>query len=484
MRIPLDRHDSTPLYQQIERYLRHLILAGTLAPATRLPAARQLADALTVSRITVENAYATLEADGLVERRSGSGTYVLAPDTFHQPAPGGDWPLWQHTLHAALETEQPFAEREARGTHPNPIAFTGFGDPRRFPLRDFAAALKAVLRRDGVAALGLEEGRGYGPLRTTIAHILANQGVQTQPDAVLVTAGSQQALALVTQLLLKPGDSVLVENPTYDGALDLFRAHGLRLVGCPCDAMGMQVELLEPLLQRQHPRLIYTIPNFQNPTGVCLSLARRRQLLALAERYNVPILEDDFVGDLRYEGRAQPALKALDPGGRVIYVGTFSKLLMPGLRVGFVVADGPISALLLERKRVSDLATATLVQRALEQYVTVGRYHAYLRRSCQVYRRRRDALIAAVEQHMPPGTHVVAPQGGIFAWLRLPDGASSLQLLPLAAEEGVAYAPGPRFCVEPSAGEPHLRLNFATLTPAEIDEGVRRLARALRRLQA
>ena len=483
MRIPLDRHDSTPLYQQIEGHLRQSILAGALAPATRLPAARQLADALTVSRITVENAYAALEADGLVERRSGSGTYVLVPDTLALPAQGTDWPLWQHTAQAALEMEQAFAEREERSVHPSPIAFTGFGDPRRFPLRDFAAALKAVLRRDGVEALGLDEGHGYGPLRTTIARILASQGVQTQPGAVLVTSGSQQALALVTQILLKPGDSVLVENPTYDGALDLFRAHGLRLVGCPCDAAGLEVEQLEPLLQQQHPRLIYTIPNFQNPTGACLSLARRRQLLALAERYNIPILEDDFVGDLRYEGRAQPALKALDPGGRVIYVGTFSKLLMPGLRVGFVVADGPILALLAQRKRVSDLATSTLIQRALELYVTVGRYHAYLRRSCQVYRRRRDALVAAVQQHLPPGTHAFTPQGGIFAWLRLPEGASSLRLLPLAAEEGVEYAPGPRFCVEPSAGEPYLRLNFATLAPAEIEEGVRRLARALQRLQ-
>jgi GntR family transcriptional regulator / MocR family aminotransferase len=166
----------------------------------------------------------------------------------------------------------------------------------------------------------------------------------------------------------------------------------------------------------------------------------------------------------------------------VIYVGTFSKMLMPGLRVGFVVADGPIFALLAQHKRVNDLATSTLAQRALELYVTVGRYHAHLRRSCQAYRRRRDALVAALARHMPPDTQLATPQGGIFAWLRLPGEASSLRLLPLAAEEGVSYAPGPRFFVEPDNGEPYLRLNFATLTPAEIDEGVLRLARALRRL--
>ncbi len=157
---------------------------------------------------------------------------------------------------------------------------------------------------------------------------------------------------------------MLVEAPTYDWALALFRANDLRIIGCPTDALGMQVEQLEPLLQQHHPKLIYAIPNFQNPSGACLSLPRRRQLLALAERYNVPILEDDFAGDLRYDGLAQPALKALDPGGRVIYVGTFSKMLMPGLRLGFLTAEGPVFSLLAQRKQVADLATSALIQRA------------------------------------------------------------------------------------------------------------------------
>ncbi len=176
---------------------------------------------------------------------------------------------------------------------------------------------------------------GYAPLREGIAHILASQGVQTRPENILITAGSQQAISLVSQTLLKPGDVILVESPTYSIAMELFRILGFRIVGVPVDGQGMQVEKLEKLLQQHHPKLIYTIPNFHNPTGTCLNSARRRQLIVLADRYNVPILEDDFVGDLRYEGRAQPSLKALDPGGQVIYISTFSKMLMPGLRVGF-----------------------------------------------------------------------------------------------------------------------------------------------------
>ena len=277
------------------------------------------------------------------------------------------------------------------------------------------------MRRDGIAALDYGERNGYAPLRESITHILASQGLQTRPENILITAGSQQALSLVSQLLLKPGDIILVESPTYSGALDLFRALGFKVVGIPVDGQGMQVDGLEKLLQQHHPKLIYTIPNFHNPTGTCLNGPRRRQLLVLADRYNVPILEDDFVGDLRYEGRTQPALKALDPGGRVIYVSTFSKMLMPGLRVGFLVAEGPVYDCLVNFKRVNDLATSTLVQRALEAYVTVGRYQAHLRRSCQIFRRRRDAMLSAIQRYLPAGVHFDPPQGGLFIWLQLPE---------------------------------------------------------------
>jgi GntR family transcriptional regulator/MocR family aminotransferase len=486
MRIPIDRQSATPLYQQVESYLRQSILAGSLPPETRLLAARQLAADLGVSRITVESAYAALEADALVERRAGSGTYVLPLGALAPPhGEATEWPLWQQDalLATGIGQEEASGARPPLSRHPGPISFTGFGDPRRFPVGDFYRALKHVMRRDGTAALELGDTHGYGPLRATIAHVLASQGVQAQPSNVLITSGSQQALGLVAQILLKPGDVVLVESPTYDVALELFRAQQVKLVGCATDAWGMQVEMLEPLLQQHHPKLIYTIPNFQNPTGACLSLARRRQLIGLADRYNIPILEDDFVGELRYEGRALPALKALDPGGRVIYVGTFSKLLMPGLRVGFVVAEGPIYDLLARLKRVADLSTPTLTQRALEEYVTVGRYQAHVRRSCQIYRRRRDALVRALGQCLPPDIQVAPPQGGLFLWLRLPQGASAVRLLPLAAEEGVEYAAGPRFFPRPADGEEYLRLNFATQTPEEIDEGVRRLGRALGRLR-
>lgn len=480
MRIPLDKHSPTPLYRQIVDWLRKNILSGSLPSETRLPASRALADELGVSRITVKNAYAVLESDGLVLTREGSGTFVALPAA-NLGLTGNDqvqdWPLWQLESIGELVPREEMLQPRLRPS--NLISFTGVGDPRHFPLKDFAKTIQDVLRRDGTSALeyGLFDG-GYSPLRETISHVLASQGIQARPQDVLITAGSQQALALTCQVLLKPGDAVLVEKPTYNLALELFRNLGLKIIGAPLDELGMQVEWLEPLLQQHHPKLIYTIPNFQNPSGACLSSARRRQLLALAERYNVPILEDDFVGDLRYEGRVQPAIKALDGGGRVIYIGTFSKMLMPGLRVGYLLASGPIFARLACQKRVQDLTTAPLIQRALDMYVTVGRYQAHLRRSIRLYRARRDALLVAI-RHTLPGVTVFHPQGGLFAWLKLPEGILSSALLPRAIESGVEFAPGTRFFANPAEGEPFLRLNFASCTPDEIEMGIRRLRSTL-----
>jgi len=490
MRIPLDHQSSVPLYHQIETYLRQGILSGSLAPGTRLPASRQLAGDLGVNRITVENAYAGLEADGLIFSRVGSGTYVL-PLTPLPALPFQDdaaaWPLWQQSLEAQSSLAKIVVPDEIlkASPHPHPISFAGgISDTHLFPVEEFRKVLQAVLRRDGITAMDYGERNGYAPLRATISHVLASQGLQTHPGNILITAGSQQAISLVAQLVLKPGDSLLVESPTYSGALDLFRALGFRIVGIPVDGQGMQIERLEKLLQQHHPKLIYTIPNFHNPTGTCLSGPRRRQLIILADRYNVPILEDDFVGDLRYEGRTQPALKALDSGGRVIHVSTFSKMLMPGLRVGYLVADGPVYDALVRFKRANDVATSSLIQRALEAYVTVGRYQAHLRRSCQIFRKRRDAMLAAIDRSLPAGVQVDPPQGGLFLWMRLPESLSADELLPLACEEGVDFVPGSSFYPDGADGKDRLRLNFVVQPPEEIEEGIRRLGRAIARMRS
>jgi len=484
MRIPLDRNSPIPLYEQIEQNLRQGILSGSLAPETRLPASRQLARDLGVNRITVENAFAALEADGLVYSRVGSGTYVLPPPPLPQlpkKSLEAAWPLWQQNLpERSLGARAVVEQMRLAAGRADHVSFAGgISDSHLFPAEDFRKVLQAVMRHDGIDALDYGDRRGYAPLRETIAHILASQGLQTSPENVLITAGSQQALALVSQLLLQPGDTILVESPTYSAALDLFRALNFRIITVPVDSQGMQVDLLEKQLQQHHPKLVYTIPNFHNPTGTCLSGTRRHELIILSDRYNVPILEDDFVGDLRYEGRAQPALKSLDPGGRVIHVSTFSKMLMPGLRVGFLVADGPVYDGLVKFKRVNDLATSSLIQRALHDYVTVGRYQAHLRRSSQIFRKRRDVMLAALQRFLPGRFQHETPQGGLFLWLKLPGELSADRLLPLAIREGVDFMPGSGFFLNPADGAGWLRLNFVVQDEAKIAEGIRRLGRAM-----
>ena len=483
MRILLDRQRAAPLYRQIEDHLRRAIRDGGLAEGTRLPATRRLAASLGVNRATVESAYAELEADGLIASRAGSGWYVLPTfllTTESNPSPV--WPAWQSEAVARFAPPDGYRlgerlDEPSDGT----ISFeTGLSDPRLFPAADLRRVVQAVTRRDGFRALGYGDPRGYLPLRETIARVLASQGLRAHPESVLVTSGSQQALALVGQLLLRPDDVVAVERPTYAGALDLFRSLGVEVVGVPTDERGLVTDALAELLERRRVRLVYTVPTFGNPTGACLSGARRRELVALADRHDFAILEDDFVGDLRYEGHAQPPLKALDPGGRVIYVGTFSKMLTPGLRVGFLVAEGPIYASLVRRKLATDLTTSSLAQRALESYISVGSYGAHLRRSCGAYRKRRDAMLAAIGRHLP-GASLEVPLGGLFVWLRLPEGVSAETLLPLARSRGVTFAPGGGFFPERADGDGFARLNFAARTVEEITEGVRRLGEAARR---
>lgn len=240
----------------------------------------------------------------------------------------------------------------------------------------------------------------------------------------------------------------------------------------------MVVDALDDLVGRHDARLVYTIPDFQNPTGACLSLARRRALLEIAARRGVPVVEDDYVGDLRYDGRSLPALRGLDTGGHVLHLGTFSKLLAPGVRLGFIVVDGPVFDRLVERKRATDLSTSPLMQRAVDRYVTLGRYRTHVRRTVRIGRQRRDALVVALGRHLPAATFV-RPHGGLFLWTHLGAEPDPDELGDACARRGVEVADGRRFVLDPSTARGKVRLNFAVLEPEEIDEGVRRLARAV-----
>jgi GntR family transcriptional regulator/MocR family aminotransferase len=491
MEIPLDHDGAVPLYQQIQQHITRLILDGTLVPHTRLPATRQMAADLGVNRITVSAAYAGLEAAGLVYGQAGRGTFVsesanqeLADEPrveSHALRPGKQ-ALWQeslaaHPLPAADVQWRPLLQR---AQEPGIISFAGGApDVGTFPITDFRSAMQAVFKRDGQGAMNYGEVQGYAPLREAICDFLREQGIAATPNEILITSGSQQALSLAAMALLQPGDCVAVESPTYTNVIQLLQWLRVRVLGIPLDDEGMRVDLLERLVKSQPVQLVYTIPTFHNPTGTTMSGKRRRALLALAQRYSLPILEDDYIGGLRYEGAYEPSLKAMDREGNIIHISTYSKMLMPGPRIGFVLTQDPLLERLVMLKHQIDIGASDLIQRTLEAYIGEGRWRAHTRRVSRIYRQRRDAMVAAMEEFFPPQAQWTTPKGGFFIWVRLPEEVSIHDLYLSALEHGVAFAPGPMFF----PGEPlypAFRLSFSQRTEEQIHEGIRRLGEVLR----
>ncbi len=369
---------------------------------------------------------------------------------------------------------------------PDLISFGGgLPAPELFPVAELAAAAARVLAKDGAAALQYSTTEGHPPLRAWIAARL-NGLWDTAYDAsqVLVTASSQQGLDLVGKLLLDEGDEVLCESPTYVGAITGFNVLEPRWVEVPSDSQGMDVEGLRRCLAGcRRPRMIYVVPNFQNPSGRTWSLERRLAVVEIAAAAGLPVVEDNPYGELRFEGAHLPAFAALESGATVIGVGTFSKILAPGLRLGWMVASEPLLAKLTLLKQGADLHTSTFNQMLVADFVEHADLDAHVARVAAAYRLRRDAMVHALEREMPSGVRFSRPSGGLFLWLELPAGVDARVLLGRCIERGVAFVPGEGFF--PNGGHANTaRLNFSGLPVDRIEEGVRRIAGALRELLA
>jgi 2-aminoadipate transaminase len=369
---------------------------------------------------------------------------------------------------------------------PGIISFAGgLPAPEVFPVARVRECCLRVLDQDGRAALQYSPTEGYQPLREFLAAGMERQGVPAGADNVLITSGSQQALDLLAKLLINPGDRIVVEAPTYLGALQAFNVFGAAYVGLPVDEDGLRMEAVEDVL-RSAPKFMYILPNFQNPAGVTLSRSRREKLVHLAEKYGVPIVEDDPYGQLRYEGQGLPSLIALDhaqPQGsaNVIYLSTFSKTLAPGLRLGWIVAPRDIIAKLVQIKQGADLHTSSFDQRVAYEVAREGFLDTHVQSIRDVYRQRRDAMLNALREMLPPEVVWTHPQGGLFLWATLPRPFDSRKLLEVALAEGVAFVPGDCFYADGGGdlGRRQMRLNFSYVDPERIHEGVRRLAAAL-----
>ncbi len=373
---------------------------------------------------------------------------------------------------------------------PDVISFAGgLPAPDVFPVKEFQEACQKVLAEHGPQALQYSTTEGYRPLREMIARHTARYGIVVGPDNILITGGSQQALDLIGKVFVNPGDHILVEKPTYLGALQAWNAYQAEYVTVPLDDEGMQTDKLEAAL-RVSPKFLYVLPNFHNPAGVTLSLERRKKLIELADHYGVPIIEDDPYGQLRYEGDHLPSLVVLDNefqvhngapySGNVIYLSTFSKTLAPGLRLGWIIAPVEVIKKLVQAKQGSDLHTSTFNQMVAYEVAHGGFLDKHVRFIRAVYRERRDAMLRALEKHFPDEVRWTHPRGGLFLWVIMPEHWNAAEILKEAVKEKVAFVPGTAFYADGS-GHNTMRLNFSYVTPDKIEEGMKRLGRVLAR---
>ncbi|MBX3269569.1 MAG: PLP-dependent aminotransferase family protein [Sandaracinaceae bacterium] len=475
--------EGAPMYQQIFDQIASRIRSGAFPEGYRLPPTRALAAELGTHRNTVVRAYAELEAAGFLTSTVGRGTFVKAWRGSEPPLAASAPPEralpWASLVSSAVRSE-PIRRFLRYRRDPAPrevIDLTKMQPPDELlPLELYRRCLEHALKAHPDKALGYAPRDGFRSLRARIVEDLARRGVPAPADDVIVTTGSQQGLDLVARALLDPGDVVLTHAATYAGALQVFAASRAHIVGLPSDADGPDLDALRRLGARR-PKLLYLMPNHANPTGACIGRARRAAILAWARDAEVAVIEDDYAADLELEeAPVPPALRALDPD--VIHVGTFSKRLIPALRIGYVVAPAALKPHLVALKHTTDLGCSATQQLALGEFLDRGYLVAHLNRIQPAYRARRDALCDALRAHLPSEVRWQRPTRGLSVWLALPDGTDPERVFDEARRRGVLVAPGHHYAAD-DATHPGVRLNFCWEPEERLREGAARVAAAI-----
>jgi DNA-binding transcriptional MocR family regulator len=494
--LPLERDRVEPLYQQLAGRLRAAIRDGAITPGEKLPPTRQMAGLLGIHRNTVVAAYRHLERRGLLSSTVGAGTFVLDRGTDARPSVVEDRPrrtvgdpfAWRTLLRNPSRFEldaHDTLSSSGLDVAGDPILLTGaVPDCRAFPMEAFRACATEVLTQADPAMLEYGPPEGDPSLRAWLGGWLAESGVpELDPARIFITSGSQQGIDLLSKLLLSARDRVAVEEPTYSGAHLTLRYAGVRRVGIPLDAEGLSTAALEEACEHDRVRLLYTMPCFQNPTGISLSAARRRELLALSRRCGLPIVEDHYDTALYYGQERPRPLLADEPSERVILLGTFSKILFPGLRLGWMVVPEPLRDVMRSLRWASDLSSGTLTQRIMDRFCRSGELDLHLQRLRGLYRERLQAMLGALDREFPDPVRWTRPEGGMTLWVDLPPGMDAGELLRESATRGVLFAPGPAFFPN-GGGQAGLRLTFNRETPERIRKGVRILGELIRKRMA
>ena len=484
--LKLDRKNGTPLYQQIIGQIREMVENDTLKKGDALPPTREMAKILGLDRTTIYRAYLELAALGYVESRPGSYTTVRQRAkvvSSRQKNEEGiiDWSEKSNSESRVLYDY--FLRFRPESSEKLPSDLINLSpldlDYRLFPVTEYRRCLNQVMVNQGGKILGYGLHQGYLPLREDIAQRLQVHGISITPEEILITHGAQQAIDLILKLFSTRGGTVAVESPTYANVIPLIQHYGLEIAGIPMKNNGLDLEFLAETLRKKKPIFVYSMPNFQNPTGITTSQIHRENLLATCERYKIPLVEDGFEEEMKYFGKAVLPIKSMDKKKVVIYLGTFSKVLFPGIRVGWIAADRECIQRLMAIKRFADLTSSTLVQAALSAFIRNGYYDLHLKRMHRMFRKRLTVALNALRENMPETVSWTKPDGGYTIWVSLKNSYQDEGLLKkVMIKNGVLVSPG-AYYFHLSNARKYFRISISTLNEEEIETGISRLGRAL-----
>ncbi|MDD2619149.1 MAG: PLP-dependent aminotransferase family protein [Syntrophomonadaceae bacterium] len=485
--IRLDRDSRTPLYLQIRNAIRDLITEQLLPTGFRLPPERRLAVSIGVNRSTVVKAYEELAAEGLIQSHVGRGTLVAGGNEVQgRDAWKTSLPMrWTHLFNrqAARVNDPLISDLLSQLTQADTINLAaGVPAAEFYPASGFARICSEMLACKPQELLEYSAPQGIIELRSYLARHMRERGASLGSDGILVTSGSQQGLELIARIMVEPGDTVIVEEPSYPGAMQVLRAAGARLVGVPLDNNGIRIDILEQLMHRYRPKLFYTMPAFQNPSGMSMSEGDCRAVLDLSYRYHVPVVEDDAYCEIYFGSQRRPSLFATDVCGAVLYLNTFSKMMFPGLRVGWAAGPPEVIRQMTLLRQLADINTGTLPQAVLAEYCRQGLLANHLAMIREQYRQRRDAALQALSDFAPPGMSWNEPEGGFYIWCHLPPGAGGEMLLRICRNAQVGFVPGEAFFADGNSGSDHIRISYSRCHPAAIRTGVERVCAAVRKL--
>ncbi len=487
-KIIIDRNSRVPFYLQISRQLREMILQGIILPGKQLPSTRKMAPALGLNRSTIVSAYNELLSEGLIAARVGRGTVALnsdQPETkdFQMPL-SLRWNDYLATFTNYIYDTLIMEGNELRFQESAISLAGGDSSPKLYPIQDIKTIINDLFDEKMWEILRTSPCQGIYPLREVISAEATREGKSTRPEEIIIVSGSLQGLSLLSRILLDPGDSVVVESPTFLGALQVFKAAQAKIIGVPLDKNGIRVDILENILTRHKPKFIYVLPNYQNPSGVVLSLERRIKLLNLAYRNNVGIIEEDPYGKIFFGKEPPPSLKSMDKSNIVINLGTYSKTLFPGLRIGWIIASCQIIKRLVQVRQFDDLHANTLSQYVFLEFHKRKLMEKHLTLVRKTYARKCDAMVSALTKHCSPFMKWNKPEGGFYIWCRLNPGLRSSEIFKELPRKKVAVIPGGAFFPRTDDGEQWMRLNFTFEDEDHIEKGIRILGEVLKKMKA